>query len=103
MYTVNRRFEWDFNKANSNLQKHDVSFHQAISAFQDPDAIEFEDLAHSQREERFKLLGLSDAAILIIVFTVRDAGEIFRIISARRATRQERRDYHEEKRKNRFE
>jgi uncharacterized DUF497 family protein len=50
-------FAWDSRKAARNLEKHGVSFEEAATVFADPDALEWEDLEHSARENRFKRLG----------------------------------------------
>ncbi len=88
------QIEWDPNKANSNLEKHDVSFEEAATAFGDPFSLTIGDPDHSDDEERFILLGESFAArLLVVVHTHRDEG--IRIISARIATRNERRSHEE--------
>src|SRR5438874_1440111 len=97
---MNTQFEWDPQKAALNKVKHGITFEQAITAFDDLDAIEFYDAAHSENEERYRLIGQSDIGILIVVYTVRQAGHVHRIISARKAARQERRDYYEQEGKN---
>jgi uncharacterized DUF497 family protein len=87
------RFTWDPRKAKANLRKHGVSFDEASTAFDDPDArIEF-DYAHSDIEDRFCLLArsLRDRP-LVITFCYRDA-DVVRIISARKASRSTRLDY----------
>ena len=87
------KFEWDPEKAAENAAKHGISFDQAIKAFDDPDAVFIEDLEHSEGEIREKLLGLADeAGIVLVVFTERH-GDVYRIISAREATRKEKRFY----------
>jgi uncharacterized DUF497 family protein len=92
-------FTWDLRKATINLDKHSVSFEEAAMIFFDPDALEWEDLAHSDREIRLKRLGLSiGGRILIVVYAIRrnpDGKEAIRIISARQASRKERRAYAE--------
>jgi uncharacterized protein len=88
-------FEWDPIKARTNLQKHGVSFSEAVSAFMDQLSVTVPDPDHSDDEERFLLLGLSDTErLLIVVHTFR--GETIRIISARAANRRERRQYEQE-------
>ena len=88
-------FEWDPIKARTNLQKHGVSFSEAASAFMDQLSVTIPNPAHSDDEERFLLLGLSDAErLLIVVHTIR--GETIRIISARTANRRERSQYEQE-------
>ena len=86
-------FEWDANKAESNLTKHNVSFEAAATVFGDPYSVTIPDPAHSDAELRFVSIGLSEAGRLLVAYTERD--QRIRIISARRATRGERR-HHEE-------
>lgn len=85
-------FEWDEAKATLNLRKHGVAFVEASTIFIDPLAVTASDLLHSEGEVRFMLLGLSTQGRLLVVSHV-DRGERIRIISARDATRQERREY----------
>ena len=88
------RFEWDPGKALRNLGKHGVSFEEAASAFGDPLGLIVSDPRHSVEEERLVLLGLSrERRLLAVMFTER--GDGVRLISARRATSRERRDYGE--------
>ena len=88
------RFQWDPRKARSNVVKHGVSFDVAITAFDDPFALVATDDGHSTVEEpREWLIGQSDSGVLVVVFTKRANGEIYRIISARRASRRERQRY----------
>ena len=88
-------FEWDSEKAASNLTKHGVSFGEAETVFGDPLGRIVTDPRHSEHEERYVLLGLShQQRLLAVMFTERD--EQIRIISARQATGQERRSYEEE-------
>ena len=87
------RFEWDPRKARSNEGKHDVSFEEAQSVFFDEQALLLEDPVPSDEEERFILLGLSAFfRLLVVVHAVRDE-DMIRIISARKATRSEMREY----------
>jgi uncharacterized DUF497 family protein len=88
------QFEWNPEKASSNAQKHGVSFEEAKSVFYDEFAIQFFDEAHSSDEERFLLLGMSaQAKLLLVCHCERDSGNTIRIISARKATKQEARFY----------
>jgi uncharacterized protein len=87
-------FEWDPRKAATNLAKHEVSFEEAATVFGDPLGRIVADPRHSSEEERFVLLGVSKDTRLLAVMYV-DRGGAIRIISARRATRRERRDYEE--------
>jgi uncharacterized DUF497 family protein len=84
------RFEWDPVKAVVNHKKHGVSFEEARSVFYDEFAVQFFDEDHSVAEDRFLLLGLSSRArLLLVCHCEREAGNLIRIISARRATKQE--------------
>jgi len=85
-------FEWDKNKASVNKRKHGVTFEEASTVFADPLAVTIYDLMHSDEEDRYIILGESQRQrLLVVVFTDRD--ERIRIISARVATRGERKDY----------
>ncbi|MBA2467982.1 MAG: BrnT family toxin [Chloroflexia bacterium] len=88
------RFEWDERKNASNLRKHDVGFEFATAVFDDPLAFSEQDRI-VDGEERWWTIGNGGGRILYVAFTVDESGDedIVRIISARRATRQERRDY----------
>jgi uncharacterized DUF497 family protein len=87
-------FEWDKDKAALNKKKHKITFEEAATVFGDPLAAVFDDPVHSQEEHREILIGHSARnRLLIISFTER--GKAIRIISARRANQQERKDYEE--------
>ena len=88
------RFEWDEAKNRESQRKHKVSFEEARTVFYDEDAIEFFDDDHSRREDRFLLLGLSSRLrVLMICHCLREEGDVIRIISARKATPNERKLY----------
>ena len=88
------RFEWHAPKAAANRAKHKVTFEEATTVFGDPLGRIANDPRHSQEEERFVLLGKSSRRRLIVVlFTER--GEALHLISARKATRREQREYEE--------
>jgi len=88
------RFEWDPAKGASNLSKHGISFEEAITAFGDPLSLLWPDPSHSLGEERYFVMGVSDnQRLLVIAFADRELRT--RIISARLATRSERRRYEE--------
>ena len=87
-------FEWDKNKAITNLQKHKVSFSEAATVFGDPLSITFPDPDHSINESRFITIGLSTGG-KIIILSHTDRDDNIRIISARKATRKEQRFYEE--------
>ena len=89
------RFEWDPEKAASNIQKHGISFDEAVTVFKDPLAFIFDDTAHSEYEHREIIIGASTVRRMILVCFVERLESIVRIISARPATRQEIKDYEE--------
>ena len=85
-------FEWDENKARINLRKHDVSFEEASTVFGDPRSTTISDPLHSRSEDRFVTLGYAyNQKMIVVVHTER--GDNIRIISARPASRQERKQY----------
>lgn len=87
-------FDWDKVKATQNLRKHGVSFDEAKSVFFDDFAVQFFDSDHSDLEDRFILLGLSSQSkVLVVCHCVRDAENVVRIISARKATKSEKKFY----------
>lgn len=87
------KFEWDPAKSASNKKKHGVSFGEAQSVFYDEFAIQFFDDANSESEDRFLMLGLSEAARLLIVCHCEREHSVIRIISARKATKNEAKYY----------
>lgn len=87
-------FEWDAQKATVNERKHGVSFTEAATVFGDPLAAIFDDPDHSVDEQREIIIGHSDSERLLVVSFAERAGAI-RVISARRASPRERRDYEE--------
>ncbi|HLB75352.1 MAG TPA: BrnT family toxin [Sedimentisphaerales bacterium] len=88
------KFEWDSQKADSNLKKHAVSFQEAASVLGDALSITYPDPDHSARENRFITVGMSRSGrVLMVAHTNR--GDNIRIISARKTTRKERRYYEE--------
>lgn len=87
------KFEWNFDKSVSNIQKHAVSFDEAKTVFTDEYARLIGDPDHSQDEDRFLLLGTSiESNLLVVCHCIREA-ESIRIISARKAGKQERKIY----------
>jgi uncharacterized DUF497 family protein len=86
------RFEWDPDKARRNLARHGLSFADAAAAFGDPLSLTISDPDHSDDEDRFLLLGMLSSGRLAVVVHVERAGAT-RIISARLATKRERRTY----------
>ena len=87
-------FDWDDKKADSNLLKHEVSFAEAATVLQNLQAAEFPDTGHSRNEERWIAIGHSNRGrILVVCYTEKD--NAIRIISARRADKQEIKTYEE--------
>ena len=84
------RFEWDTAKADSNLKKHKISFEEAKTVFWDEHARLIPDPDHSEEEERFIIMGLStNLKLLTVCHCYRHSGQVIRLISARKATKQE--------------
>lgn len=87
-------FDWDENKNQKNRKKHGISFEEASTVFFDEEAILFDDPDHSDEEDRFLLLGISEAAnICMVCHCYRESDTVIRIISARKATRKEEERY----------
>jgi len=90
-------FSWDAQKAITNFEKHGISFEEAATIFSDAEGLDWEDLAHATHESRYKRVGISiDTTVILVVYTVRrskDGKETIRIISARQASRKERKAY----------
>ena len=84
-------FEWDEDKAQHNLNKHGIAFVGALAVFEDPQRIERLDLRWDYGEERVQVIGRSKGRVLFVVYTRR--GDVIRLISARRANRNERKAY----------
>ena len=97
MYNVHMndlRFEWDEAKNRLNVRKHGVSFEEAQTVFWDDDAIRYFDPDHSEHEDRFIMLGLSfKLRVPVVCHCYRETESVIRIISARKATKQEARHY----------
>jgi hypothetical protein len=95
--TINYNFEWDPNKANENQNKHAVTFDEAATVFKDSKALSIYDTDHSEDEGRWLTLGISEKGRLMVVArTFREEGDdsaIIRIISSRKATKQELNTY----------
>lgn len=86
------QFEWDNQKAQINFKKHGVSFDEAVTIFYDRFYLEDYDEAHSDQEDRFKIIGISSNERLLVATYVQRVGRI-RMISSRLATKNERRIY----------
>ncbi|MGR3179568.1 MAG: BrnT family toxin [Candidatus Anammoxibacter sp.] len=88
-------FEWNEEKAKENFRKHKISFEEAKTIFSDPFLTTYPDRLHSNNEQRYINIGVSrKGRVLILIHTER--GKYIRIISCRKATRNERRTYEEE-------
>ena len=88
------RFEWDGAKSRANKRKHGISFEEARTAFLDENARVVSDPEHSETEDRFVLLGLSiSMRVLIVCHCHRQDDDVIRIISARKADRDEINQY----------
>ena len=88
------KFEWDASKAESNIKKHGVYFASAQSVFYDDFAVQFFDEDNAISEDRFLMLGFSDeASLLMVCHCEREQGLVIRIISARKATKNESKHY----------
>jgi uncharacterized protein len=87
-------YEWDPRKARANLREHRVAFEEAATVFLDPLAMTYEDPDHSDQEDREITIGYSAKQRLLFVSHFR-RGDRYRIISARRATRRERKQHEE--------
>jgi len=88
-------FEWDPLKAAQNARKHGVSFHERATVFGDPLALTYQDPGHSVQEQRFIIVGTSNADRLLIVAHA-DRGECIRIRSARKTPQGDRKQYEQE-------
>jgi len=91
------KFEWDENKNVINIQKHNVSFEEAMTVFKDVKAVLLYDENHSETEDRFNIIGMSQLSnLLIVCHCYRESDTIIRIISARKPNKNESKLYEEE-------
>jgi len=94
---MNYNFEWDSNKARTNLSKHKISFESATSVFRDEQAISISDEEHSEEEERWLTIGMDEVTRTLVVihtFISLDKNNCnIRLISARKATKKEQEIY----------
>ena len=89
-----QRFDWDTDKGLSNIEKHGIPFKEAATVFRDDRAVVLSDDEHSQDEERFKIIGISgNVRLLMVCHCYRDDDSVIRIISARKATPKEQKQY----------
>ena len=92
----NIKFEWDENKNQINKKKHKVAFEEAVSVFYDCEAMVIDDPEHSEEEDRFIILGLSNKTnLLVVCHCYRESDTVIRIISARKATTNETKQYYD--------
>jgi uncharacterized DUF497 family protein len=90
------RFAWDENKNRINQARHKISFEEAKTVFYDMRAVVIDDPEHSKEEERFIILGFSKAAnLLVVCHCYKEAESVIRIISARKASKSETKQYME--------
>ena len=91
---LNIFFEWDENKNRANIQKHGISFDEAMTVFDDDNALYKSDIDHSQDESRFIILGFSmNLRLLVVCDCYRESDTVIRIFSARKATKSESLQY----------
>ena len=90
-------FDWDIKKARANVRKHKLSFERAATIFRDPNLLSIPDPEHSPLEERGITMGLDEAGILVVIshtfLKIRRNKSTIRIISARKATKRETKQY----------
>ncbi len=91
-------FEWDENKEKINIAKHGLDFSTAALVFCDQDRLEWFDELHSDNEERYITIGEINGIAIVLMVVYTERGEVTRLISARKATKQERRMYYDSKR-----
>ena len=87
-------FEWDENKEKINLAKHGIDFSTAALVFVDVNRIEMFDTIHSEYENRYITIGEINGVAIVLLVVYTERGEAIRLISARKATKQERRKYY---------
>lgn len=95
LYNKDAEFSWDDLKAHHNLKKHGVSFIEATTVWYDPESLEIPDPDHSITEERWIRLGYSAHSRVLVVVYCEFSNGIIRIISSRKATTNEKKQYHE--------
>ena len=88
------KFDWDETKNRQNKAKHGIDFIFAVRVFGDPQRLEKYDLSHNEDEDRWVVIGMVAPAILVVIYTERQGGEVIRIVSARQANDKERREYY---------
>ena len=89
------QFEWDDEKEKINIRKHGIDFTTAARVFKDENRLEIYDEAHSDTEDRYITIGVIDEVTYIVMVVYTERGETVRLISARKATEQERKMYYD--------
>lgn len=88
----NKTFTWDEPKRQINIEKHGIDFHDAKHIFEDPYRIERQ--SYRNDEDRYEVIGEVNSHILLVAYVIRE-GNVYRLISARRASKNERKSYYE--------
>ena len=88
-------FEWDDEKELINIQKHGIDFTTAARVFKDENRLELYDEAHSETEDRYITIGIIDDVAYVVMVVYTERNEAIRLISARKATKQERKMYYD--------
>ena len=91
-------FEWDEPKNRKNISEHGIDFNEALYVFGDPRHIEYRDIEHSEDEDRYIAIGSIGGRIVVLYVVFTERGDAIRLISARKATKKERRVYYASKR-----
>ena len=87
-------FEWDDEKDRKNIAKHGIGFRTAILVFEDPNRVDIYDVFHSMDEDRFLTIGEIAGTFIVVTVVYTERSDDIRIISARRATKAERKEYY---------
>lgn len=92
----NLLFEWDDEKERININKHKIDFSTAAHIFYDDNRLEMFDYKHSENEDRYKVIGSINGytLVIVVIYTTRENGKTIRIISARKAEKEERKKYY---------
>lgn len=94
------QFEWDDEKEQRNIIKHGIDFSTAALVFKDENRLEYFDEYHSDSEDRYITIGLIDGVAYLVMVVYTERGEAIRLISARKATKQEWRRYYDDSQRN---
>ena len=91
------RYIWDPEKERKNILKHGITFKTAIRVFEDPNRVDIYDVFHSMDEDRFLTIGEIAGTFMVVTVVYTERSDDIRIISARRATKAERKEYYADK------